>query len=285
MLRVGSTGDWIGTFIGHKGCVWSAALNADATRAITGSADYTATLWNAETGEALASLEHQHIVRAVDLSPSGARAATGGRRRTLRVAAIDRDEFSVSWMCPDAHEDSIRRVLFAGPSDSSLLLSAGGKSVRLWDVRQAADAGAVRELKCSASVNDISLTGTSLLVSHGESVLFSDAESLAAGREFAYPFAVHSAALHPSGERFLAGGANFAAMVCDAKTGDALEVHKGHHGPVHCIRYAPDLATYASSSEDGTIRLWQTEIRNYGLWVVSDESEKAESEEREEANE
>ncbi|KAG5456793.1 MAG: WD40-repeat-containing domain protein, partial [Olpidium bornovanus] len=77
-----------GTFQGHKGAVWSARLNSDASRAATGSADFTAKVWDAYTGEELLSLAHGHIVRATDLNRAGNLLATGGNEKILRVFDI-----------------------------------------------------------------------------------------------------------------------------------------------------------------------------------------------------
>ena len=90
MLRKGETGDWIGNFEGHKGAVWGVALNKQATRALTGSADFVAKLWNSITGDELRSLPHSHIVKSVAFSSDDAAILTGSNEKLIRVYDVER---------------------------------------------------------------------------------------------------------------------------------------------------------------------------------------------------
>ena len=68
------TGKWVGSVVGHEvslstwwhleGAVWSAQVNKNATRVVTGSADFSGRLWNAVTGELLHVFPEKHIVKA-----------------------------------------------------------------------------------------------------------------------------------------------------------------------------------------------------------------------------
>uniref|UniRef100_A9U647 Predicted protein n=1 Tax=Physcomitrium patens TaxID=3218 RepID=A9U647_PHYPA len=69
MLRNAETGDWIGTFDGHKGAVWAACLDTPTLRCATTSADLARKrVWDALTEDELHSFEHKHVVRTCAFS-------------------------------------------------------------------------------------------------------------------------------------------------------------------------------------------------------------------------
>ncbi|KAG8491623.1 hypothetical protein CXB51_014989 [Gossypium anomalum] len=256
MLRNGETGDWIGTFEGHKGAVWSVCLDTNALRAASGSADFTAKVWNALTGDILHSFEHKHIVRACAFSEDTRLLLTGGIEKVLRIYDLNHPEAPPREV--DKSPGSVRMVSWMH-SDQMLLSSCtdmGG--VRLWDVRSGKIVQTL-ETKSPVTSAEVSQDGQYITTADGSTVKFWDADHFGLVKSYNMPCTVESASLEPKyGNKFIAGGEDMWVRVFDFHTGDETACNKGHHGPVHCVRFSPGGESYASGSEDGTIRIWQT---------------------------
>jgi serine-threonine kinase receptor-associated protein len=153
----------------------------------------------------------------------------------------------------------VRAALWHGEGDALVLAAANDlPGVRVWDVR--GGGRVVHTLETPEVVTDLSLAagGRLLVTAGGNKVRTWDASTFAPVAAFTMETPTFTAAVCPAKGRFVAAGADMWPRLFDLKTGAELECNKGHHGPVHCLRFHPSGESYASGSEDGTIRIWST---------------------------
>lgn len=256
MMRRGDTGNWIGTFDGHKGAVWGVALDSKALLAATASADFSAILWDAVTGKQLRELAHKHIVKSVEFSRDSAVLATGGHEGIVRLYTLAQPEAEPRQFAVAPTKTTINKVRW-GFEDNTLYTGSTDHAVRLWDTNTLE---LLKEVKLDAPVMDLEISRSTglITVAAGTHATFLDRD-LKIVKQHAMPINFKNeggASLHPSGKRFIAGGSDLWVRIFDFDKGTELECLKGHHGPVRCMRYHPNGRTYATGSEDGTIRVW-----------------------------
>ncbi|KAF4040314.1 WD domain G-beta repeat [Phytophthora infestans] len=287
MLRHGGSGDWIGTFEGHKGAVWSAKLDNEAEFAATGSADFSVKIWDALTGDVVTTLEHKHVVKSVAFTSDGARLLTAGHEKLLRVFDVQGVKEQLQTYKAEGRTgivvlpppplaemptvQQIRKVVVL--SDRLAATGEVDGTVTIWDLHAYTQ---TRQLKVDADVMDMeaSRDGQVLTVAAGKQVYFYDVKNdFALLNSFPMPISFAEeggASLHPTESKFVAGGSDTWVRVFDFKTGELLETHKGHHGPVRCLRYSPSGDSFATGSEDGTIRIWQNDSKSAAATSVAD---------------
>lgn len=274
-VRNGETGDWIGTFSGHKGAVWSTKIDRlTRTLAVTASGDFSAKLWCATTGKELHEYKHKHVVKSVDFSNDTGRFATGCQDGVLRVydtCVPDAAPLQFNHSNDPARADPITRVHWGSKeNNSTVLIGRRSGFVELWDVRcpSGEEAGrkpaALRQLEAGNQIIDMELGGSSastdMLVATAKQVSVLNTE-LAVVRSYTMPENMNfkeegGVSLHPDGKTFMAGASDLWLREFDVESGEVLRTFKGHHGPIRTVRYHPSGKMVASGSEDATIRLW-----------------------------
>eukprot|EP00892_Ulva_mutabilis_P007926 jgi/Ulvmu1/5505/UM023_0041.1 len=258
MLRRGDTGDWIGTFDGHgTACVWSCALNTPAVLAATGSADFTCKLWNAISGLEQHTWQHPQIVRSVHFSTASDLLATGCRDKTARI-------FSVTVPSADplisftGLRDCVHSVKFINDDRELLVAYSDAPGLSVLDVRSGQEARHI-DLPAKVRAIDLSYAGAAaqtVTIACGREVRVLEGTGLTKRASVTLENPVASASLSPDGNSVVAGGEDMWAYLMDFPSGKVRQISKGHHGPIWSLQFAPHGQTFASASEDGTIRIW-----------------------------
>lgn len=193
MVRDGSSGDWIGTFNGHKGAVWSCRMDPKGLLAATASGDFSVKVWDAITGQALWEFPHKHIVKTVDFSPDSTRLATGGHEGLLRVYTLPIAEPLV------IPQDKDKKVVITKCNwwKDNVVLAAGNDGViRFWDLDSPSKP--VATLQVDAEVRDMELSAdqTVLTVAAGKKVYFFNLETMKLIHAYDMPIHFREVCLH-----------------------------------------------------------------------------------------
>jgi WD40 repeat protein/energy-coupling factor transporter ATP-binding protein EcfA2 len=262
------------TLEGHEGEIRSAAYGRDGSTILTASGDGTARLWSGD-GDLLAVLEgHSRSVRWATFSPTGDLIVTASDDGTARLWGVDGDLRATL----EGHLGSVQLASFS-PDGAHVVTAGRDGAPRLWDVPRALSGGADDSLLAI-------LTGHSGQI---ESVVFSpdgqrivtagrdytarlwDLEGNMLGRLVGHGDWVRWAAFSPDGAQVVTASSDGTARLWDVSAigqgsgvdtsvdGSLVATMGGHTDGVFWVGFSPDGRRIATTSEDGSARLWNAE--------------------------
>jgi WD40 repeat protein len=266
------------TFRGHSGFVHSVAFSPDGKRIVSGCADNTVKVWDAQYGQEILYLKgHTGIVRSVAFGPDGKQVVSGSEDGTLKVWDAWSGQPTLSLKAHTvlvggvANIQHVNSVAFS-PDGKRLVSGGADGTVTVWDSQSGHETLSLRGH--TGMVNSVAFSPDGKRVaSSSEGVEFDgqrwtmcgevtvwDAQS---GQETLslklHTHQVNSVAFSPDGKRLVSGSHDKTLKVWDAQSGQLILNLKGHSSAVFSVAFSPDGKRLVSGSADSTLKVWDAQ--------------------------
>lgn len=214
------TGELIMALSGHQGDVLSVTFSLDGKYLATGGGDATVRIWDASTGDLLHALKgHTAEVGGLAFSPDGKFLITSSEDAMLKIWDVATGD-----LLRDLPEFTVYKVSFN--VDGTQLAAATANGIEVWNIAPQSD-----------DIITFDENHAALTIPEGSSMIFSpDGTQLAAVS--------------------LSTASGNAIKLWDATSGRELLTLAGHIGWIMGIAISPDGQRLASTSLDGTVKIW-----------------------------
>ncbi|MBN1285498.1 MAG: WD40 repeat domain-containing protein [Anaerolineae bacterium] len=276
-------GLYVGVLDGHEAdkIMTSASYSPDGRTIVTTSADKTAIVWDAATGEKLLQFaDHEDRVTDAGYGPDGQTIVTGSWDETARIWDVATGKELLRLV---GHEGSVIGVGYS-PDGKTIVTTGSDGVVIVWDaatgekllqpaghegrVHQAsyspdgqmiATAGFDGNMRLVSAVDEISLWRNTVRIwdaESGEALLQIGQHKVGEEPLLINEHQPRTVSFSPDGQTVVTGSRSHRARVWDVETGEELFQLIGHMAPVTDACYSPDGQTIATGGADGTVRLW-----------------------------
>ena len=236
----------------HHAIVWSVVFSPDGKYVVSGSADNTARVWEAATGQEIARMTHTDQVNSIAFSPDGKYVVSGSADNTARVweAATGQEIARMT------HEDGVSAVAFS--RDGQYVLSGSAdKTARVWE---AATGQEIARMTHEDGVSAVAFSPDDQYILSGSADKTARVWEAATGQEIArmmHEGGVESVAYSPDG-RYVASGDNEYAYVWDVSTGKE-KLRTDDEDLITSLAFSPDGRYIVSGSWNHLVQIWEVE--------------------------
>ncbi|SCL29079.1 WD-40 repeat-containing protein [Micromonospora rhizosphaerae] len=251
------TGLPVRTLQGHRGRVYAVRFDAASHQLVTGAADLTVRLWDADHGDVRHVIEDVFAGWVWPLLIDGARGrlVVGDAAGVVRLYDTRTARLRQEWT---GHAAPIWGTSFS-PDGRRLVVADSAGVLSGWDVASGTLAFQVREPEVVYRVVHTP-DGQSLVAvgQHGRVWIRRAADGTLLRQPRGHEADVYALDVHPDGHLMATGDTHGALRLWEVATGRPVRALARQRGAIYSVRFNRDGTLLASAASDGAIQLWDT---------------------------